>query len=87
MESVRLRSIPVKLDAAMPRRAAVLTGRVDAARATAHAYIVFSTPEEAKTALAQNMQLVSMRSRSAVRERASHGQFCRAVTPQEWFGG
>ncbi len=87
MESVRLRSIPVKLDAAMPRRAAVLTGKVDAARATAHAYIVFSTPEEAKAALVHNMQLVSTRSPPAVSWVASHGRFCRALTPQEWLGG
>jgi len=58
VESVRLRSIPVKLDVAMPRRAAVLTGKVDTARATAHAYIVFSTPEAAEAALVQNMQVV-----------------------------
>lgn len=58
MVSVRLRSVPVKLDAAMPRRAAVLTGKVDAERATAHAYIVFSVPEEARAALAHNMQVV-----------------------------
>lgn len=58
IDSVRMRSIPVKLDAAMPRRAAVLTGKVDAQRATAHAYVVFSQPHEATAALAHNMHLL-----------------------------
>ncbi len=59
VESVRLRSVPVALDAGMPRRAAVLLGKVDADRATAHAYVVFSSPEQARAALAHNMRVVS----------------------------
>ena len=59
MESVRLRSVPVQPEAvALPRRAAVLGGRVDADRATAHAYVVFAHPEHAQAALAHNMQVV-----------------------------
>jgi hypothetical protein len=56
--SVRLRSVPIKLDTKMPRMAAVVTGQVDASRATAHAYVVFETREQAAAALAHNMQLV-----------------------------
>jgi hypothetical protein len=60
VESVRLRSVPVQPEAvALPRRAAVLGGRVDADRATAHAYVVFAQPEHAQAALAHNMQVVS----------------------------
>lgn len=62
VDSVRMRSIPVKLDAAMPRRAAVLTGKIDSQRTTAHAYVVFSQPHEAIAALAHNMQLVNLSS-------------------------
>lgn len=59
MESVRLRSVPVQPEAvALPRRAAVLTGKVDAERATAHAYVVFAAPEQAQAALAHNMVMV-----------------------------
>ena len=55
MESVRLRSVPVKLDAKMPRRAAILTGNVASERGTAHAYVVFADAASAKAALAHNM--------------------------------
>lgn len=59
VESVRLRSVPVQPEAvALPRRAAVLTGKVDSERATAHAYVVFAAPEQAQAALAHNMQVV-----------------------------
>lgn len=68
VESVRLRSVPVQPEAvALPRRAAVLTGKVDAERATAHAYVVFAEPQQAQAALAHNMQVVS----SAARYHAS----------------
>lgn len=61
VESVRLRSVPVQPEAvALPRRAAVLGGRVDADRATAHAYVVFAQPEHAQAALAHNMQVVRL---------------------------
>lgn len=55
MESVRLRSVPVKLDAKMPRRAAILTGNVASDRGTANAYVVFADAASAKAALAHNM--------------------------------
>lgn len=56
VESARLRSIPIKADAKMPRRAAVASGNVDAARGSLHAYIVFEDPSAAEAALAHNMQ-------------------------------
>ena len=60
IESLRLRSVPVKLDGKkMPRRAAVLTGSVSTKRGTANAYIVFVEAESVGKALASNMQLVS----------------------------
>ena len=55
VESVRLRSVPVKLDAKMPRRAAILTGNVASDRGTANAYVVFANAASAKAALAHNM--------------------------------
>jgi len=55
VESVRLRSVPVKLDVKMPRRAAILTGNVAADRGTAHAYVVFADAAAAAAALALNM--------------------------------
>lgn len=61
IESLRLRSVPVKLDGKqMPRRAAVLTGSVSTKRGTANAYIVFAEAESVGKALASNMQLVSV---------------------------
>jgi hypothetical protein len=54
-----MRSVPVQPEAvALPRRAAVLAGKVDADRATAHAYVVFAQPEQAQAALGHNMQVV-----------------------------
>jgi hypothetical protein len=81
VESVRLRSVPVQPEAvSLPRRAAVLGGRVDADRATAHAYVVFAQPEHAQAALAHNMQVVRPigkvvhvhRSRCTRRARTAH---------------
>lgn len=56
VESVRLRSVPIKVDAKLPRKAAVASGAVDTARGSAHAYVVFSKESEAVAATAHNMQ-------------------------------
>lgn len=56
---MRLRSVPVKLDAKLPRRAAILTGNVASDRGTAHAYVVFADVGSAAAALAHNMAEVS----------------------------
>ncbi|KAK9843654.1 hypothetical protein WJX81_001246 [Elliptochloris bilobata] len=55
VESVRLRSVPVKLDVKMPRRAAILSGNVASDRGTANAYVVFVDTAAAAAALAHNM--------------------------------
>lgn len=57
IESVRLRSIPIKVDANMPRRAAIISGAIDEQRGSAHAYVVFKDEAAAKAALSLNMQL------------------------------
>lgn len=58
VESVRLRSLPLQADAGMPRRAAISSGKVDEAGASANAYIVFQNRLAARGALAHNMQQV-----------------------------
>ena len=59
VESVRLRSLPLKEGLKMPRKAAVASGNVDAERAPAHAYIVFEKRTSAVYALQLNMSEVS----------------------------
>ena len=59
MESVRLRSLPLKEGLKMPRKAAVASGNVDAECAPAHAYIVFEKRTSAVYALQLNMSEVS----------------------------
>ncbi|KAK9812953.1 hypothetical protein WJX72_006275 [[Myrmecia] bisecta] len=56
VQSVRLRSVPVKPDLKMPRKAAILSGNLSETRGIANAYIVFESTEAADAALAQNMQ-------------------------------
>ena len=58
IESIRMRSVPVKLDAKMSRRAAITTGNISKERGTAHAYIVFQQEDSAVAALASNMHVV-----------------------------
>ena len=58
MESVRLRSLPIKQDVKMPRKAAAVSGNVDEGRASAHAYVVFQDRAAAEAALAHNMHEV-----------------------------
>lgn len=53
-----MRSVPVKLDAKMSRRAAILTGNVSKERGTSHAYIVFKQEDSAVAALGSNMHVV-----------------------------
>ncbi|CAG9467470.1 unnamed protein product [Pedinophyceae sp. YPF-701] len=56
VDSVRLRSVPVSLDQGMPRRSAVLGGKVNAEkRSSQSAYVVFATEAAARAALAANM--------------------------------
>ena len=58
IESIRMRSVPVKLDAKMSRRAAILTGNVSKERGTSHAYVVFQQEDSAVAALSSNMHVV-----------------------------
>ncbi|GLI63198.1 hypothetical protein VaNZ11_006097, partial [Volvox africanus] len=58
VESARIRAVPVKMDAKMPRRAAILSGKIDVERGPCTAYIVFEQPESARAALGANMQEV-----------------------------
>ena len=60
LESVRLRSVAIRLDKRLPRRAAVILGSVRSAEehGCAHAYVVFQEPSAIDAALEQNMQLV-----------------------------
>ncbi len=51
--------MPVKLDAKMSRKAAVITGNVSDKRGTSHAYVVFQDETAAIAALASNMHMVS----------------------------
>ena len=55
-----MRSVPVKLDAKMSRRAAITTGNISKERGTSHAYIVFQQEESAVAALTSNMHVVCM---------------------------
>ena len=59
MEKVYLRSVAIDPDAKMPRRAAIITGQVQAG-AAANAYVVFQQAEAAEAALGHNMQLVCL---------------------------
>ncbi|GIL50273.1 hypothetical protein Vafri_6482, partial [Volvox africanus] len=56
IESARIRAVPVKVDAKMPRRAAILSGKIDVERGPCNAYVVFEQPESARAALGSNMQ-------------------------------
>ncbi|GIL93111.1 hypothetical protein Vretifemale_20562, partial [Volvox reticuliferus] len=58
IESVRIRAVPIKMDAKMPRRAAILSGKIDVERGPCTAYVVFGQPESARAALGANMQEV-----------------------------
>ena len=55
---MRKRSVPVKLDAKMSRKAAIITGNISETRGTVHAYVVFHEEPAALAALASNMHLV-----------------------------
>ena len=55
---MRLRSLPLQVDAGMPRRAANSSGHVDMAGPAANAYLVFQSRLAARAALAHNMQEV-----------------------------
>jgi hypothetical protein len=50
--------VPVDLEKNLPRKAAVLSGAIAAARGSSHAYVVFSDAASAAKALAHNMREV-----------------------------
>lgn len=52
--------MPVKLDAKMSRKAAIITGNISENRGTIHAYIVFHEEPAALAALASNMHQVNL---------------------------
>jgi len=57
IESVRYRSVPLKKDVILPRKAAVASGAVDPTRGSAHAYIIFTDIKSAQNAVKkQNMK-------------------------------
>jgi nucleolar protein 12 len=57
IESVRYRSVPLKKDVVLPRKAAVASGAVDPTRGSAHAYIIYTNIESAQNAVKkQNMK-------------------------------
>mmetsp|Transcript_9746 Transcript_9746/g.27866 ORF Transcript_9746/g.27866 Transcript_9746/m.27866 type:complete len:524 (-) Transcript_9746:59-1630(-) len=56
--SVRIRSLPVKLDSKMPRKAATITGTTAEARSSANAYVEMETEEAATAALTLNMTVL-----------------------------
>lgn len=56
IESLRLRSVPLVKDTAIPRKAAVASGAVDLSRGSFHAYIVFQEESSAHKALSMNME-------------------------------
>ena len=58
IESIRKRSVPVKLDAKMSRKAAIITGNISESRGTIHAYVVFHEEPAALAALTSNMHMV-----------------------------
>lgn len=57
MLSARIRSAAVDPEAKLPRRAALLTGALNAARAAVNGYVVFKSAESVASALALNMSL------------------------------
>ena len=60
VESIRFRSVPLKLDEKIiPRRAAILAQKISSDRGSAHAYIVFKATDSAAKALELNMTEVN----------------------------
>ncbi|TVU44216.1 hypothetical protein EJB05_03652, partial [Eragrostis curvula] len=57
VESVRIRSVPV-CDSKIPRKGAIMKGKVNEAVDNVHAYIVFKEEQSARAALAHNMALL-----------------------------
>lgn len=55
VESVRLRSVPL-LDTKIPRKGAIITGQINEAVESQHAYVVFKSSSDANDALAHNMK-------------------------------
>lgn len=59
MESVRLRSVPLKLEKMLPRRAAILSKHVSSEMGPSKAYVVFQDESSVDLALTLNMEEVS----------------------------
>ncbi|ERN01176.1 RNA-binding protein 34 [Amborella trichopoda] len=57
VESVRIRSVPL-VDSKLPRKSAILKGKINDAVDSVHAYIVFKDEQSAKAALSHNMAKV-----------------------------
>ena len=55
-----MRSVPIKLDKMIPRRAAILGKRVSEDRGTSNAYLVFKQAASVDAALAHNMKEVRL---------------------------
>ena len=53
---MRLRSVPLVKNTAIPRKAAVASGAIDTSRGSFHAYLVFEEENAARAACAHNMQ-------------------------------
>ncbi|XP_042485908.1 RNA-binding protein 34 [Macadamia integrifolia] len=57
IESLRIRSVPL-LDSKIPRKGAILKGKINEAVNSVHAYIVFKDEQAARSSLAHNMAVV-----------------------------
>lgn len=57
IESVRIRSVPT-LDSKKPKKIQVISGKINEAADSVHAYIVFKTEQSAEASLAHNMSVV-----------------------------
>ncbi|XP_043695829.1 RNA-binding protein 34 [Telopea speciosissima] len=57
IESVRIRSVPL-LDSKIPRKGAILKGKINEAVDSVHAYIVFKDEQVAQSSLTHNMAVV-----------------------------
>lgn len=61
VESVRFRSMMLKKDSKVPRRAAAASGTVDTDRGSFHAYVVFENIESISPSLQENMKVLDDR--------------------------
>lgn len=57
---MRLRSVPISLESKIPRKSAILSKQIDAARGPAKAFVVFAEASSTTAALAMNGRLVGL---------------------------